>query len=74
MGSRHGKEVLKVTTSFKVQRVKAGLTQKEAAEKLGIQVPRLSSYERGITEPKASVVARMIKLYDCTLDDFPELQ
>lgn len=40
-----------------------GLTQVQAAEVLGVTQSTLSQYERGETEPKASVAWHAAKLY-----------
>ena len=48
---------------FKEARIKAGLTQVEAAEQLGIAQPTISAWERGVNEPRASLLGAIAKLY-----------
>lgn len=45
-----------------------GLSQKEAAEKLGISTDCLGNYEREKTYPDVPVIRKMEKLYDVTFD------
>lgn len=47
----------------------SGLTQAEAANKLGIAVMTLSRYESGEREPRASDLCQMAKLFNCTVDE-----
>ena len=49
-------------------RKKAGLTQKEAAEKLGISFVTLSNYENGKREPMCNTLIAMHELYECSID------
>ena len=45
-------------------RTRRGLTQKKAAELLGISVGTLSNYERGKSRPTVDTVHRMEELYE----------
>ena len=61
--------------TLKAARVNAGLTQGEAAKKLGTNVQSLVDYEAGRTMPNVDMVKKMIALYsvpfDC-LNFYPE--
>ena len=54
--------------SFKNCRLVAGLTQKQAADKLGVDQSAVSLWDRGITRPRASMLPEIAKLYGCTVD------
>lgn len=49
--------------SLKAARVNAGLTQVEAAKRLGIQKAVLIAWERGAVQPSAQDVIKMCQLY-----------
>ena len=55
------KEVLPVTDGerIKAARKKAGMTQKELADKLGIPYQGISQYERGIRNPKIATMKKI---------------
>ena len=44
-------------------REKLGMTQKAAAEALGVSSVHLSNVERGVTPPSASLMARLTEIY-----------
>ena len=48
--------------SYKAARINAGITQKDAADNLGITQGTLLSYEKGYREPKADMLRRMYEL------------
>lgn len=54
---------------FSSAREKAGLTQREVAEKLGIVQSAISLWETGRTYPKASLLVKVAELYNCSVDD-----
>ena len=56
--------------SYKAARINAGITQKDAADSLGITQGTLLSYEKGYREPKADMLRRMSELYACEVGDF----
>ena len=64
----YGKEVHGLKITLKAARVNAGLTQEEAAEKLGVSRDRLLRWENGITEPPYTAVINMCKVYGCSVD------
>lgn len=56
-------ENTKPSFTLKTARELAGLTQKEAAERLEISVDSLGNYERGKTYPDIPVLRKMEDLY-----------
>lgn len=58
---------MKIT--LKAARVNAGLTQKEAAEKLGISNTTLCSWEKGLSMPNIQQVLKICELYKVDLDN-----
>lgn len=50
--------------SLKAARVNANLSQRQAAEKLGICIATLQNYEAGITVPDWDTVDKISKLYE----------
>lgn len=54
--------------NFKKYRELAGLTQAQAAEKLGISTDSVRRYETGFREPRATDLKHMAELYGCTAD------
>lgn len=49
-------------------RKKKGVSQRAAAEGIGIQNAQLSGYERGANEPSAAMLARLAEYYGVTTD------
>lgn len=54
---------------FLSARENVGLTQKEVADRLGIDQSAVSLWETGKTAPRASVLVRLAGLYGCTVDE-----
>lgn len=54
--------------SLSAARVNAGLSQKAAAKKLGINVRTLQNYENGKTSPNWNIVRKIEKLYVFPID------
>jgi DNA-binding XRE family transcriptional regulator len=54
--------------SLKAARVNAGLSQKEAAEKLDISNKTLCSWENGKTYPDQPMIEKLCVLYSVTYD------
>lgn len=50
-----------------------GLTQSDLANKLGINRPKIGSYEEGRAEPKLSTLQRISHFYKVNIDDLLEL-
>lgn len=57
-----------VKFSLAAARVNAGLSQKEAAEKLGISNKTLCSWENYLTYPSADMVPKICELYGIPYD------
>lgn len=57
-----------VKFSLAAARVNAGLSQKEAAEKLGISNKTLCSWENYLTYPSADIVPKICELYGIPYD------
>jgi len=54
--------------SFKFYRQKANLTQKEAAEKIGIKDYQLGNYETNRSQPSLEILKKMSKVYLISID------
>ena len=52
-----------------IRRNKAGLTQVEAASKLGTDRSTIAKWETGAACPRAELIPAIAKLYGCTIDD-----
>lgn len=55
--------------TLKAARVNAGYLQKEAAKKLDVSNKTLSSWENGITMPKANMIDKICNLYGVCYDN-----
>ena len=53
---------------YRQARIKAGLSQKEAAIALGVSSPSMSDWENGKTRPTHDHLVKMAKLYGTTTD------
>ena len=53
---------------FKIYRERKGLSQKEAAEALGINAYQIANYETNRSEPNIETLKKMSKLYRVSLD------
>jgi len=49
------------------RRLDAGLTQDDAAEKLGVGPNTVSRYETGERDPSIAMLRKMAELYDCAI-------
>ena len=58
----------KLRISLKAARVNADMTQKEAAERLGVCVSTLQHYETGDTIPDWDMVRRIEEVYGLSAD------
>ena len=54
--------------SFRFYRQKAGLTQKKAAELLGVKDYQLGNYETNRSQPSLEVLKKMSKVYLVSID------
>ena len=55
--------------SLAAARVNAGLTQREAAEKVGVSHVTLLNWEHGKTRPDIATARRLAELYEIPLDN-----
>ena len=55
--------------SMKAMRVNRDMTQREAAEKIGIRRETLQSWEAGRTFPQAQKLKALCEVYRCKMDD-----
>ncbi len=55
--------------SFISARNKAGLSQRDVAENIGISDAAVSMWETGKTSPRASLLPTIARLYGCTVDE-----
>lgn len=62
-----GENIMGMT--LKAARINKGLTQKEAAEKIGISVFTLGNYERGKSYPDVPVIKSIESVYDVSYQD-----
>nr|WP_302176948.1 helix-turn-helix transcriptional regulator [Megamonas funiformis] len=56
--------------NIKELRKKRGITQKQLANKLGIERSRVSQWEIGYCSPKASDLPKLAKALNCRINDF----
>lgn len=54
--------------SLKAARVNAEMTQKQAAERIGVDVSTIVSWENGKTSPKAPQLGELCNLYKLSVD------
>lgn len=59
---------MKFGRNFKHYRVKAGLTQKEAASLIGVNDYQLGNYETNRSEPTLDVLKKMSQTYRVSID------
>ena len=52
-----------IGSTVRYVREKLGMTQKAAAEALGVSSVHLSNVERGVTPPSASLMSRLTEIY-----------
>jgi Zn-dependent peptidase ImmA (M78 family)/DNA-binding XRE family transcriptional regulator len=55
-------------------RAKAGITQEEAASKIGVSRPTLSNIENGVRKVQADELIKMSRLYDYPLNDLTRVR
>lgn len=55
--------------TLKAARVNVGLTQVQAAEKLGVSLSTLQNYEKGKTYPNQKIIDAIEKLYKVKYND-----
>ena len=55
--------------TLKALRVNKGLTQKQAADAIGVSLGTLGAWERGLSFPDAIKIAKIETIYDTTYAD-----
>jgi transcriptional regulator with XRE-family HTH domain len=55
--------------NISVTRKKAGVTQGELAEKLGVTQGAVSQWENGDTKPSVELLPKLASVLGCTIDD-----
>lgn len=60
---------MKAKMTLRDLRMLRGMTQAEAAEKIGVSVDTLSNYERGKSWPDVPTIRKIEKLYDTSYDN-----
>lgn len=55
--------------TLKASRVNRGLTQREVASLLGMNVDTVSRYERGLAYPDIPTINKLMELYGVKYDD-----
>ena len=55
--------------NLKIARIKAGMTQAEVAQAVGVNQASVSLWESGVTLPRAATLVALADLYCCTIDE-----
>lgn len=61
---------MELAEKIRLMRKKAGLTQKEVADKLGITYQSYGQYERGVRKPKYESIQRLATVLNCDIAEF----
>lgn len=56
-------------TNLKIMRIRRGLTQKELAEKVGVEWHAISAYEGGWRFPRREILSKLAENLDCEVKD-----
>ncbi len=56
-------------TNLKIMRIRRGLTQKELAEKVGVEWHAISAYEGGWRFPRRDILGRLAESLECEIKD-----
>ena len=56
-------------TNFKAYRVRAGLTQQDVADAIGVSQVSVWQWENGDNLPRADKLIAISQLYGCTVED-----
>lgn len=59
----------KLRISLEAARVNANLTQRQVCKELGISLPTIVYWEKGVRIPTVDNATKLAKLYGVTLDD-----
>ena len=57
---------------FKKARLRTGMTQEVAADKIGVTRPTIAQWERGVNIPTKNNLAKIAEAYNCTIDELLE--
>ena len=60
---------MNIAAALSAARANAGLTQTEAARRLGVDQSAVSFWESGKKFPRASMLVKMADLYCCSIDE-----
>lgn len=60
---------LKFSENLKLLRCAAGLTQKQLAEKIGVDQRTVSAWEKNVCEPSYSVLLLLSEIFNESLDE-----
>ena len=60
---------MNIAAALAAARTNAGLTQTEAARRLGVDQSSVSFWESGKKFPRASMLVKLADLYCCTIDE-----
>lgn len=53
---------------IKKEREKLNLSREELAQKLGVSYSAIAMYERGEREPNSSLLIKLCKIFNCSMD------
>ena len=56
-----------MSLNLKALRNKAGLTQRQAANRIGVSVSTVGMWEIGATSPRAGLFPKIAEIYGCTM-------
>ena len=62
-------KVSKRELNFLLHRLRMGLSQEEVAEKVNVKKSAVSKWETGRALPRAAILVKLSKLYNCTVDE-----
>ena len=54
---------------LKERRIKAGLTQQEVGDRIGVGTSTVGMWESGANQPRARTLIALAKLFGCSIDD-----
>lgn len=60
---------MKTISRIREFRKRAGITQEELAQLLGVSRPAVAQWERGINNPRADMLIKLANLFKCSIDD-----
>lgn len=58
-----------IGNNIKAARIKAGMSQKELAQKIKTTQPRIARWEKGVVIPNAQYLAKLAEALDVTIDE-----